>query len=257
MMRARINGRVMVVGRRAAAAHQVSTAGAGGGEWSTRAPGEARSPSATHAHATLLSRGRLGMGGNRRGHSSATLGAWPPPGVGYSSGRSYKAVRPRSPNASRMSRCFVSGGGTGLVSSNSGPLRSKVYTRYGGGGWFSSSSGMSLHIICHTISSAVFQLWNGGRCGRGSHERLFDFNGSSILQKKTGAGRNIYSQRQRSGHSCHVNVHQRCHQSDRVATWLAGSHRSSIRYLYSGNILPFGFSVSSPATSNFTFEEPE
>ena len=101
-MRARIDGRVMVVGRRAAAAHSVATAGVGGGEWRrAHAPDQARPAPAAHPHAPLLPRGGVGLGSRRRRHSRADPRARPAPGIRCARRRDRQTVRSRDSHASR------------------------------------------------------------------------------------------------------------------------------------------------------------
>lgn len=100
-MRARIDGRVMVLGRRAAAAHEVAPA-CTRGEWGTaRTTAEARPETALDPHSALLPRRRVGMGGSRRSNDSAAPSTWTPSSFRGPRRRSRQAVRTRSANASR------------------------------------------------------------------------------------------------------------------------------------------------------------
>lgn len=106
-MRARIDGRVMVVGRRAPAAHQVATASAGS-EWTrAHAPGQTRPAPALDPHAPLLPRGRLGLGCGVSGHSSPNVGAWTSPGQCYTRRGGCQALRSRCPHASRYINTLI------------------------------------------------------------------------------------------------------------------------------------------------------
>lgn len=100
-MRARIDGRVMVVGRRAAAAHQVTAAGAGGERARAHAAGQARPAPTLDPHAPLLPGGRLGMGCGAGCHPGPDARSWSAPSERYSRRRSYQALRARCPHASR------------------------------------------------------------------------------------------------------------------------------------------------------------
>lgn len=101
MMRARLDGRVMVVGRRAAAAHEVAAAGAGGQRRRAHAPGQARPAPAADAHAPLLPRGGVGLGRGRGRHSRTDPRARPAPGLCCARRRNRQAVRSGDSHASR------------------------------------------------------------------------------------------------------------------------------------------------------------
>lgn len=74
-MRAGFDGRVMVVGRRAAAAHAILAASARSKRWCPRAPAETRPQTTPNSHTPLLPRGRLGMGRSSRSDYRANVGS--------------------------------------------------------------------------------------------------------------------------------------------------------------------------------------
>lgn len=82
--------------------------------------------------------------------------------------------------------------------------------------FFSQGARMSVHVVCITISSTVFQLRNSCRRGRRHESRLLHFDGRAIFQAKARVCRDFYCVWKWIGHRGDVDIHQECNRSHRM-----------------------------------------